>query len=294
MPARRVLVVVSDPAVLSLIAGALKDAGYEVDCASAAEECLEKAHASRPDLVVIDCEMEPRSRADILRRMRADKEHGSVPIIGLTAPRGAETEHEALETGLDDRVEIPQSPDQIQVFLDRVRRCLHLADLRAELSERNRLLNAAQKKLQSELELARMVRGAPIGSGSLKTLVGRRAVFIAFSQVGVRLLSTFLEHEGLEVEVLKPNGDLLTKIASLSPAIILIDHADGPGGGPDLCRQIKAIKELAPVPVLLLTNFADGQNRVVGRLAGADSCMRWPQTPDAMTQLVGQIRSLIR
>lgn len=292
MPARRVLVVVSDPAVRTLIARSLADAGYEVDCASDGEEGFEKARASRPDLVVIDREGKAWSAADIRRRMKTVESLRSVPILGLMPPREADTEREARVAGFDGYAEIPQSPEQIRLFLDRVRRCLRIADLLADADERNRILRAAREKLHSELELARLIHADPIGSNSRKPPTGQKVIVLAFVSTYVTVLSKSLEAEGLEVQVLSLSPDCLTKINARAKNVIVIDLL-GLGGGPDLCRQIKAHKELGEVPVILLTDLGDDQNRVVGLLSSADHCMRRPTTPEELRGLIGQVRSLI-
>lgn len=294
MPAHRILVVVCDPDLRVLIASALTDAGYEVESVAGGEEGFERARANPPDLVVFDREGKAWSGADILKCMRADQSLHSVPIFGLMPPRGADTERDARAAGFDGYAEIPQSPEQIRHFLERVRRCSRIADLLAEANERNRILKLAQKTLKSELELARMIHPDPIGARPRKPPTGRRVIVIAFVSTYVTLLSKSLEAEGFELQVLSLSPNCLTKIDPRAKDVIVIELLGGPGGGPDLCRQIKAHKVLGGIPVILLTDLGNDQNKVVGLLSGADLCMRRPRTPEELQGLIGQVRSLVR
>ena len=76
----------------------------------------------------------------------------------LTTLGEAQNKIAGLEAGADDYIEKPKSQDDFHVLFARIHAHLRIADLRAELTERNRLLEAAHKKLTFELELARKVQ----------------------------------------------------------------------------------------------------------------------------------------
>jgi sigma-B regulation protein RsbU (phosphoserine phosphatase) len=65
-----------------------------------------------------------------------------------------------LDAGADDYIQKPKNPGEVQELFARIRAQLRIADLRAEVMERNRLLEAAHKKLSFELDLARKVQHA--------------------------------------------------------------------------------------------------------------------------------------
>jgi sigma-B regulation protein RsbU (phosphoserine phosphatase) len=73
-------------------------------------------------------------------------------------------------------MEKPKTPQEVQEIFARIRAQLRISDLRKELAERNRLLEAAQAKLNLELSLARKVQSAlmpkpPRPRGHLKLAV---------------------------------------------------------------------------------------------------------------------------
>lgn len=57
MSAGRILVVDDQPQIRRIFRTTLTGAGYEVDDARTGEEALEKVHAYRPDLVLLDMNM---------------------------------------------------------------------------------------------------------------------------------------------------------------------------------------------------------------------------------------------
>jgi sigma-B regulation protein RsbU (phosphoserine phosphatase) len=160
MSARRLLLVEDSSTMRRMISTFLKDAGYEVDTAVDGRDGLAKMREKRPDLVLTDFEMPELNGAGVCREMKADKELRGIPVVLLTTLGGADSKVEGLDAGADDYIEKPKSPEDIQVLLARIRSQLRIADLHAEVAERNRLLEAAQKKLHFELDLARKVQRA--------------------------------------------------------------------------------------------------------------------------------------
>src|SRR5205814_7834975 len=78
----RVLVVEDEPALLSVIAQALREAGYAVDEAADGEIGLYKATAWEYDAVVLDTMMPKRDGWSVLAKLR--KTH-KTPVLLLTA-----------------------------------------------------------------------------------------------------------------------------------------------------------------------------------------------------------------
>jgi signal transduction histidine kinase len=78
---RRVLVVDDEPQIAKLIADQL--APFEVACtiATGGEEALAQLADGRFDAITLDVRMPRVSGFDVLRRLRADPEHGSLPVV---------------------------------------------------------------------------------------------------------------------------------------------------------------------------------------------------------------------
>ena len=157
--ARRLLLVEDSSTMRRMISTLLKDEGYEVKTANDGLEGLAKAREEpQPELIITDFEMPELDGAGLCRQLKADKELRALPVLLLTTLGEIKSRIEGLDAGADDYIQKPKSPDDIQELFARIRAHLRIADLRQELAERNRRLEAAHKKLNFELELARKVQ----------------------------------------------------------------------------------------------------------------------------------------
>ena len=139
----------------------LKEEGYEVATANDGVEGLELAHNEpHPDLVLTDFEMPELDGPGLCRGMKEDVRLRAIPVLMLTTLSDTRDKIRGLDAGADDYIEKPKSPDAVQELFARIRAQFRIADLRRELSERNRQLESAQKKLNFELDLARKVQFA--------------------------------------------------------------------------------------------------------------------------------------
>lgn len=158
MAARRILLVEDSSTMRRMISTLLKDEGYEVDTAVDGQDGLSKTRDQRPELVLSDYEMPEMDGPTLCRAIKEDKELRSTPVLLLTTLGETQNKLTGLDSGADDYIQKPKSPDDIKELFARIRAHLRIADLRSELSERNFLLEAAHKKLNFELELARKVQ----------------------------------------------------------------------------------------------------------------------------------------
>src|SRR5262245_22157361 len=161
MASRRLLLVEDSSTMRRMLAMYLKEEGYEVRTANDGNDGLAKTKEEpRPELILTDYEMPEMDGAGLCREIKKDKELRSIPVLMLTTLAETENKIAGLEAGADDYIQKPKSPEEFKEMLARIRAHLRIADLRAELGERNRLLEAAHKKLTFELELARKVQRA--------------------------------------------------------------------------------------------------------------------------------------
>jgi DNA-binding response OmpR family regulator len=108
-----VLIVEDDADIAALIAHYLEKAGYGAETIAEGGRALNHARESQPDLVVLDLMLPGMSGLEICRALRADNKTAALPIIMLTA-RGEESERIlGLDTGADDYVVKPFSPNEL-------------------------------------------------------------------------------------------------------------------------------------------------------------------------------------
>jgi len=161
MAARPLLLVEDSSTMRRMLAIMLKEEGYDVRTANDGVDGLAKAREEpRPELILSDYEMPEMDGAGLCREIKKDKELRTIPVLMLTTLGETHNKIAGLESGADDYIQKPKSPDEVQEMFARIRAALRTADLSAEVAERNRLLEAAQKKLFFELELARKVQFA--------------------------------------------------------------------------------------------------------------------------------------
>ncbi|MGH9483282.1 MAG: response regulator [Terriglobales bacterium] len=101
-----------------------------------------------------------------------------------------------------------------------------------------------------------------------------------------RMGSEYLAGLGYEVIAVADGAAALAAIARQPPRLILADAAlpgfDGPLGGMDLCRAVRAHPEWGPIPVLLLLGALARVE--AGALDGADGVLRKPLSSAGLEQ----------
>ncbi len=108
-----ILVVEDETALLTLLRYNLERGGYRVVEAKDGEEALILAAENPPDLVILDWMLPLMSGLEVCRQMRRRATTRDVPIIILTA-RGEEADKvRGLDSGADDYVTKPFSPQEL-------------------------------------------------------------------------------------------------------------------------------------------------------------------------------------
>jgi len=103
-----VLIVNDEPDQLRLMGSLLKKAGYSVLTAFDGLEGLTLAQRERPDLVISDVSMPRMNGLEFCRKLRADSELKTVPILLVSAlQKDTESAVAGLQAGADDYLEVP-------------------------------------------------------------------------------------------------------------------------------------------------------------------------------------------
>jgi DNA-binding response OmpR family regulator len=108
-----VLAADDDEDVLGLLVFRLERSGYSVLQARDGEEALELARQAKPDLAVIDVMMPKLDGFEVTRRLRAEEGTRRMPIILLTARTQDADLERGFETGADDYLRKPFSPQEL-------------------------------------------------------------------------------------------------------------------------------------------------------------------------------------
>ena len=96
---------------------------YDVVMAMDGLEAVTKAQSERPDLILMDISLPVIDGREATRRIRAEAETQSIPIIALTAHAMSGDRDLALEAGCDDYetkpIDLPRLMEKIEALLNR-------------------------------------------------------------------------------------------------------------------------------------------------------------------------------
>lgn len=108
-----VLVADDDDDIRSLVIYRLERSGYRTVAARDGDEALALAIEHRPDLAVLDVMMPKRDGYEVTQRLRSEDATRAMPVILLTA-RAQETDvARGFESGADDYIRKPFSPQEL-------------------------------------------------------------------------------------------------------------------------------------------------------------------------------------
>jgi pilus assembly protein CpaE len=112
MSGETILVIDDDTQTRDLIALMLRRQGFTILEAATGKEGLEKATAV-PDLILLDLMMPDIDGLEVTRRLRAEKETRTVPIIMFTAKSLMDDKVAGFEAGIDDYLTKPIHPAEL-------------------------------------------------------------------------------------------------------------------------------------------------------------------------------------
>jgi CheY-like chemotaxis protein len=116
-----ILVVDDNDAGQLLTCAVLQLDGFRVDSASSSQEVLERLHARRPDLILMDVQMPGQDGLSLTRQLKADPATVTIPIVALTAHAMAGDRELALAAGCSGYISKPIDTrtfgDQVRAFL---------------------------------------------------------------------------------------------------------------------------------------------------------------------------------
>src|SRR5688572_19141394 len=154
--AERILVVDDQRTNAEMVAGLLRNLGYEIDIAQDGAEALRLVDAQAPDLVVSDILMPGMDGYELCRRLRANSATALLPVILVTSAEAQSERIKGVEAGADDFIAKPVNWPEL---FARVKRLLQVKALQDEIKNLNEQLAARVREQVMQLErLSRMKR----------------------------------------------------------------------------------------------------------------------------------------
>ncbi|MBN1284214.1 MAG: response regulator transcription factor [Anaerolineae bacterium] len=107
----------------------------------------------------------------------------------------------------------------------------------------------------------------------------------------IELTEMYLAQEGFRVISAHDGRAALDLIAAERPALVVLDLMLPVLDGMDVCRQVRADKQTADLPILMLTARDDDIDKIVGLELGADDYVTKPFNP---RELVARVKAILR
>jgi signal transduction histidine kinase len=146
-----VLVVDDDPRNIELLTHVLEPQGFSVVAAEDSEDGLALAHVELPDVILLDVLMPRLDGYEVCRRLKADPATLFIPVVLITALRGARERSRGAEVGADEFISKPF--DSIEL-VTRVKSLVRIKRLYDQLRAANSDLEQRVAERTAELQRA--------------------------------------------------------------------------------------------------------------------------------------------
>lgn len=201
----KILVVDDDVDTLRLIGLMLQRQGYQIVAANNGHQALSMAQSEKPDIILLDVMMPDMDGYEVTRRLRADPETETIPIIMFTAKSQVDDKVTGFEVGADDYLTKPTQPREL------------FAHVKAVLA-RGRKSRASMKSAGGENGMVTGVLGAKGGLGA-STIAINLGIILRNRTKKEIVIAEFRPGEGsmaLDLGFTRPDGmnRLLPKKAS--------------------------------------------------------------------------------
>ena len=140
-----VLVVDDDKEILTYVSSILSCLDITVCEASTEKEALETLNKITPDIILLDIHLPDGSGQNIIRKLRTENKHSSIPILIITSDSSENTVNEVYQLGIYDFIEKPLTPS---LLINRLKKAIN-----------NKLINTKFSSLKNKLHQLQHVAG---------------------------------------------------------------------------------------------------------------------------------------
>ncbi len=146
----KILVVDDDPVIVKLYQIILKKEGFESIVATCGMDSLIAIAEHKPEIILLDVVLPDYSGLDLCRQIKRNPEYVNIKII-LVSGMDVSPAHvaEGIELGADDYLVKPFDPKELMA---RIKNCLKLQKVEAELRDKNQELKNLSMHLQNVRE----------------------------------------------------------------------------------------------------------------------------------------------
>ncbi len=109
----RVLVIDDEPEITEIVETFLMESGYQVAVENSPSDAVQKAHAFKPDVILLDIMMPGVDGYDICQQLKSDPQFAAIPIIFLTGKDRSDDMGRSFRSGGDMFIKKPFSCERL-------------------------------------------------------------------------------------------------------------------------------------------------------------------------------------
>lgn len=243
----------------------------------------ELMRASRPELVLVDCQMSKGGGLDLGRQIREQPNHRQIPIVFLSSVSDADLRKEAFDLGASDYIIKPVKRERLYRSMVKLlgRESYRLEESKGETSEADALDNDTM-----ELTSARPVETSNKAQGE-----HLRVLLVEDNRINQRVAMILLKKMGHQVFVASNGLEALDWIAEHPKVdVVLMDLQMPKMDGIEATREIRKRLPAADQPVIIaMTAATQVEDEAKCRQAGMDGFLSKPVKPGALMTALNNV-----
>jgi CheY-like chemotaxis protein len=169
-PSGRVLVVDDASVNRQLLRDVLEAHGHAVDEAVDGVDALERAHALRPDVVLLDVNMPRMDGFEVCRRLKSDPRTAAIPVLLVTALSDKDNRIQGIRVGANDYITKPIDTAETSL---RVQNAIVARRLHLEVEEQYAKLVEYVHEVSCVIQAAEALDSGRYTPGSLASVAAR-------------------------------------------------------------------------------------------------------------------------
>jgi two-component system cell cycle response regulator len=259
-----ILVVDDEPKNIKLLRAKLAGQPYTIKTAYNGVDALKMVAQHAPDLILLDVMMPGMDGYEVTRRLKADEQTRTIPIIMITALNGPEDKEKGMAVGAQEFLTKPVNTAELRT---RIGSMLRLKQFKEQLESRH-----ASRVRFGRRDTARRERGREQDADTVSHIL-----LVEDDQREVKLLKPTLLNTPCNLTVAVNAEEALEIVTSGRRVDLILLDVLLPGmSGFDLCQRLKENPDHHDIQVVLITCLDDLESRIKGVELGADDFLVKP------------------
>jgi DNA-binding response OmpR family regulator len=282
---RLILLVDDDQTLLTVLAAALRQRGFEVALAQDAVAAMSAAVKLKPAVVVLDVGLPGGEGTVVMKRMHSLPQLAGVPVVMMSGRDPAKYRAEALAAGASAYLTKPVEPAvlvlALRVALGEDVEALDPAagsPLGKRLGEALKDMGLTEEQIASVLARRHEAASASVPAA----LAGKTVLLVDDDEDLLVALAAPLRRQGFDVAVATDAVTAVSTAVKQPPDLVVLDIGLPGGDGLMVMQRLHSLPHLAGVPVIILSGRDPEKARDASLAAGAVAYFSKPVASDAL------------